>query len=198
MESSIAISLPTNGLATLQRVIGVSFSPTLVSSGVLDLQAHDLISGSIVLLLQGAVNIFRWYNGDITGKQAMKNMIGNFGAVAGAAGGTAAGVVSAVGMGAAAGTFAGPAGIVVGGIIGAIVGGLLFGGIARVLIEKFFPDGDLEEFLSKRNAMHEALYNLACTEAATDHDLRQAYKRGLLRYHPDKHPDRPDDQKIKE
>ena len=125
----------------------------------------------IYLSYEALSSIYKWYNGEISGKRVGKNIIDAMGSVTGGLGGGAAG--------AAVGSVLGPAGMIVGGIVGGIAGSVVGEKLADMLTTVIF---DLPKDVAVENA-----YNyLGVPHTANNKDVNDAYKRLCLKHHPDK------------
>jgi hypothetical protein len=75
-------------------------------------------------------------------------------------------------------------------LAGTAAGGLVVGGgvdyFFRLLMEKFFPDGENEELNAQRKLYCAALETLACNPDSTMRNIQTAYYRKAQATHPDK------------
>jgi len=66
---------------------------------------------------------------------------------------------------------------------------LIFSGAARFIVEKIWPDGDSEKFISRRNEMIQALENLGCDEQSTEEQIKKSWQHGARLYHKNEDKD---------
>ena len=117
-------------------------------------------------------NIWRWWRGEITGKQCAKNVLDSIVSMGGAV----------------AGGFAGMAvGSIIGGPLGAIVGSIAAGAISAAVV------GSLCERLTqnifgkpKNKALENAYRYLGVEMTASNAEVNSAFHRLCLKHHPDK------------
>lgn len=128
-------------------------------------------------------NIRRWWNGEITGKRCVKNII-DYGVA------VAAGIAGGIGgeaIGATIGAMGGPLGIAV----GAVVGGMA-GGIASTIAAQTLCD-NLTQWLfglPKSEALENAYNFLGVSATASNSEINSCFRQLSLKYHPDKGGDR--------
>ena len=116
-------------------------------------------------------NICEWWNGEITGKRCIKNIIDSGLTIgAGMAGGVA---------GVAFGSIFGPVGTVIGGITGGVLSSAAISVLSDYLTQKIFG-------IPKEKALENAYNFLDVNMTASNHDINTAFRKLCLKYHPDK------------
>uniref|UniRef100_A0AC34F085 J domain-containing protein n=1 Tax=Panagrolaimus sp. ES5 TaxID=591445 RepID=A0AC34F085_9BILA len=116
-------------------------------------------------------NIYRWYNGEISGRRASKNIVRLFAKYGGGAAGASAGATM--------GSFFGPVGTVTGAIIGGITGSFTAEHFAESFTEWFFD-------LPKTEALEIAYEFLGVHHTAPNSEINKAFRALSMRYHPDR------------
>uniref|UniRef100_A0A914PBZ1 J domain-containing protein n=1 Tax=Panagrolaimus davidi TaxID=227884 RepID=A0A914PBZ1_9BILA len=116
-------------------------------------------------------NIYRWWNGEISGQRATKNIIDSVAAVGGGAAGASAG--------AAMGSAFGPIGTAVGGALGAITGSLTAGHISETFTRWLFD-------LPKTEALEKAYNVFGVYHNSPNSEVNKAFRNLCRKYHPDK------------
>lgn len=134
-------------------------------------KALPYVLSAAYLLYEIGTNIYRWRNGEITGKRCAAN-------VTNSVGGLSAGMVGA-GIGATIGSVGGPIGMGAGALIGGFIGSLTGESLTSLLTGAIFD-------LAKSEALDKAYDFLGVHHKATDEEVRDAYKKKLLICHPDK------------
>jgi hypothetical protein len=126
---------------------------------------------AVYLSYNAYINIKRWWNGEISGKRCIKNLLdATFTIGAGMAGGIS---------GAAFGSTVGPIGTVVGGIVGGWVCAAGTDYLSDLLTQKLFG-------LPKDEALENAYLHLGVVMTASNAEVNTAFRQLCLQHHPDK------------
>jgi hypothetical protein len=135
--------------------------------------------GDIVMVALAAISLsydvikslYRWWNGEITGKRCCKNIVDSTFTVA-------AGVGGGVG-GAALGSLVGPLGTLAGGIIGGIISSTAMNLLIDRLTQSLFG-------IPKDEALENAYNFFGVKVTASNNEINTAFRKLCLKHHPDK------------
>uniref|UniRef100_A0A914PNV7 J domain-containing protein n=1 Tax=Panagrolaimus davidi TaxID=227884 RepID=A0A914PNV7_9BILA len=130
----------------------------------------ELLS-SVRLPWEAIRNIYRWWNREISGKRAAKNVVDSLAVVGGGAFGASAG--------ATIGSFFGPVGTVIGGAIGGISGSITAAHFSEEFTEWFFD-------LPKTEALENAYNFLGVHHTESNAEINRAFRSLSMIYHPDR------------
>lgn len=161
-------------LEALPHLVGtVSSNAATSASAVVNVfgKRASIALAAVYLSYEAFHNIYRWWNGEISGKRVWKNIIDSTTSVsAGIAGGWG---------GAAAGAPFGPLGIVVGAVVGSILSSAGASIIINKLTEEIFD-------IPKDEALENAYSFLGVGRKSSNEVINKAFRSLCLRYHPDK------------
>lgn len=166
---SVATALGNQGENALQ----LALKPYL--GDIVELKSFSKKIGVVlvfaILSYEAAVNMKKWWKGEISGVRCAKNVVDSLGSCAG-------GLALASG-GAYVGAVAGPVGVV----CGALVGGLL-GSVAAATLTDWATQCLFN--VPKDVALENAYNYLEVSQTASNDEINKSYKRLCLVYHPDK------------
>uniref|UniRef100_A0A914UMB6 J domain-containing protein n=1 Tax=Plectus sambesii TaxID=2011161 RepID=A0A914UMB6_9BILA len=123
------------------------------------------------LIYEAMKNIYRWWNGKISGKRVAKNIADPCATVAAAIGGSIVGAT----MGSCFGSFGTVVSTVIGGLVGSAGGGLLINMLSQELFDT--PNDE---------ALENAYNILNVNRRSTDDEINNAFYSLSVKYHPDK------------
>lgn len=116
-------------------------------------------------------NIYRWWNGEISGARASKNVVDATASVLGGFGGCSAGTM--------VGSYAGPVGAGIGCAVGSIVGSNAASSLSDHLTQSIFG-------IPPSEALENAYRYFGVSKNADTEDINKIFRRLSKQYHPDK------------
>jgi hypothetical protein len=164
----------TNGFVIVSNGVPDSAKLSLVTNRSLQTDTQKFVAYAEYVVHLGFAtlqNIYRWYNGEICGKRAAKNIIDSCAGMACGIGGAE--------LGAAVGSLVGPVGTIVGCVIGGTAGGLIGDKLMDILTQHLFD-------LPPNVALDHAYTYLGVTKSSSVAEINAAYRALCLQHHPDK------------
>ena len=134
---------------------------------------------TVFLAAEIRMNIKKWWNGEISGKRCVKNIIDKGASLAAGLCGVMAGET----VGALLGVPLGPPGVAVGALVGGLVGGLILTEFANEVVDLLTR---CLFGLPQSEALENAYNFLEITPEASNSDINSKYRHLSLKYHPDK------------
>ncbi|CAB4015074.1 Hypothetical predicted protein [Paramuricea clavata] len=116
-------------------------------------------------------NIQRWWNGEISGEQCIKNLLDLLPRAAGVAGGYFGAVIG--------GAIGGPVGAGIGAPVGALISYTGMKYLANWIKQKMFG-------IPKEDALENSYQHLGVKKSASNADINRAFRKLALKKHPDR------------
>lgn len=116
-------------------------------------------------------NIQRWWNGEISGEQCIKNLLDLLPKAAGVAGGYFGAVIG--------GAIGGPVGSVIGAPVGALISYAGTKQLVNLIKQKMFG-------IPKEKALENSYQHLGVEKSASNADINRAFRKLALKKHPDR------------
>ena len=166
------ITTVVNNTFGKSSIVAMNTSRALTRAQVIAGKIVPVVIVAVQLSYEALKSIRSWWNGEISGKRCVKQIIDASAGILGGFGGGAAGCTIGTAILPGVGT-------IIGAVVGGIAGSAIASTFSESLTEYFFD-------LPKSVALEKAYGFLGLTPSSSNGEINTRYRRLALEYHPDK------------